>query len=70
MNITNEQKQQLLKVTLTNGTNAWDYVQAWPKESDRPWIVAGILSCIEKGYKLNEMMIGWETRNLRTAERI
>jgi len=70
MDITKEQKQQLLKVKLTNGTNAWHYVQAWPKKSDRQWIVAGILSCIEKGYKLNEMMIGWEARNLRTDERI
>ena len=59
-----EQKQLLMQTTLTNGTNAWDYVQS-QSEEDRPWITAGILSCMKKGYHLNELMICWETRNLR-----
>ena len=30
--ITEEQKKQLMAMTLENGTNAWDYVQSWEKE--------------------------------------
>ena len=65
MNIPEPQKQQLMATTLTNGQNAWDYVQSCPQDAQQ-WVAAGILSCIAKGYRLNEMMICWETRNLRS----
>lgn len=64
--ITDEQKQLLLQTTLTGGENAWDYVQS-QSEDDRPWAIAGILSCIEKGYGLTKLEINWEARNLRYA---
>lgn len=64
MELKDEQKQLLMQTTLTNGMNAWDYIQSQGKE-DQPWIAAGILSCMKKGYHLNELMICWETRNLR-----
>lgn len=65
MNIPEPQKQQLMATVLTSGTNAWDYVQSCPQDAQQ-WVAAGILSCIAKGYRLNEMMICWETRNLRS----
>lgn len=62
--ITSEQ-QQLLKATiLQEGMNAWEFVQSRPQDA-RPWVAKGILSCIEKGYRLDLLMIGWETRDLR-----
>ena len=62
--ITEEQKQQLQQTILENGMNAWDYVLA-EREEDRPWAIAGILSCMKKGYNLNSLMICWEARELR-----
>ena len=64
--ITDEQKRQLMATTLDSGMNAWEFVQSKPEDS-RPWIAAGILSCIKKGYHLNLMMVGWEARDLRSA---
>jgi hypothetical protein len=66
----NSKKQiELLKATtLQEGINAWDYVQS-KAEADQPWIVKGILSCIEKGYSLNRLTINWEVRDLRYAKR-
>lgn len=64
--ITEEQKQLLQNTTLENGTNAWDYVQS-EREVDRPWAIAGILSCMKKGYNLNSLMICWEARDLRRS---
>jgi hypothetical protein len=58
--ITSEQQQQLKVATLQEGMNAWDYVQS-KAEADQPWVAAGILSCIEKGY----ITINWEARDLR-----
>jgi len=52
--ITSDQQQQLKVTTLQDGMNAWDFVQS-KAEADQPWIVAGILSCIEKGYSLNRL---------------
>ena len=63
-NITEEQKQQLQNTKLVDGTNAWDYVLSW-KEADQPWIAAGTLSCMKKGYNLNDCQINWEARELR-----
>ena len=63
-NITEEQKQLLQQTTLENGMNAWDYVQS-ESEADQPWAIAGILSCMKKGYNLNSLMICWEARELR-----
>ena len=62
----NSKKQiELLKTTtLQEGINAWDYVQS-KAEAYQPWIVKGILSCIEKGYSLNRLTINWEARDLR-----
>lgn len=64
--ITDEQKLQLMATTLDSGMNAWEFTQSRPEES-RPWIAAGILSCIAKGYHLNLTMIGWEARDIRSA---
>jgi len=66
--ILTEKQQQLLQQTaLTDGTNAWAWVQQQRKE-DQPWAAAGVLSCIDKGYNLNEAMICWEARELRYKE--
>lgn len=63
--ILTEKQQQLLQQTaLTDGKNAWAWVQSQRKE-DQPWAAAGVLSCIEKGYDLNEAMICWEAREFR-----
>lgn len=62
--ITEEQKQQLMATTLNNGTNAWEFVQSRPEDA-QPWVARGILSCIAKGYRLDLLMIGWETRDIR-----
>ena len=62
--ITSEQQQLLEATTLQDGMNAWDYVQS-KAEADQPWVLAGVLSCIEKGYSLNRLTINWEARELR-----
>lgn len=62
--ITEEQKYLLMATTLTNGQNAWEFVQSRPQDA-QPWVVQGILSCIKKGYRLDLLMIGWETRDIR-----
>lgn len=68
IHILTEKQQQLLQQTaLTDGTNAWAWVQQQRKE-DQPWAAAGVLSCIEKDYDLNEAMICWEARELRYKE--
>lgn len=59
-----EQKQQLMATRLQDGTTALDYVLSW-SEDDQPWALAGVLSCIGKGYSLNRLTINWETRDLR-----
>ena len=64
MEITEKQIDLLKSATLTNGTNAWDFVQSRPEDA-QPWVTKGILSCIEKGYRLDLLMIGWETRDIR-----
>ena len=66
--ITEEQKQTLKQATLQDGMNAWDYVQS-KAEADQPWVAAGILSCIEKGYSLNRLTINWEARDLRYGKK-
>lgn len=66
--ISEEQKQQLMVTTLTNGTNAWEFVQSRPQDA-QPWVAQGILSCIAKGYRLDLLMIGWETRDIRRNNR-
>ena len=58
------QKQQLMATRLQDGTTALDYVLSWP-EADQPWVLAGVLSCIGKGYSLNRLTINWEARDLR-----
>ena len=63
MIMTDEQQQQLKAITLQEGMNAWDFVQS-KAEDDQPWIAAGILSCIAKGYSLNRL-----TRDLKYGNR-
>lgn len=58
--------QQLKATTLSNGQNAWEFVQSRPEDA-RSWVAKGILSCIEKGYRLDLLMIGWETRDIRRS---
>ena len=65
--ITEEQKQQLQGITLTEGMNAWAYVQSKPEE-DQLWTAAGILTCIEKGYGLTVLEVNWAIRDLRRKE--
>lgn len=62
--ITSEQEQQLKSTTLQEGMNAWEFVQSRPQDA-RPWVAQGILSCIEKDYRLDLLMVGWETRDIR-----
>ena len=64
--LTEEQKQLLQQTMLDNGMNAWEYMLTRPKDS-QPWIIAGILSCMKKGYSLNRLTISWEARDLRYA---
>ncbi len=59
-----EQIEALKDTILQDGTTAYDYVMTWP-EADQPWAMAGILSCIKKGYSLNRLTINWEARDLR-----
>ena len=67
--ITSEQ-QQLLKATiLQEGMNAWEFVQSRPQDA-QPWVIRGILSCIDKGYRLDLLMIGWEVRDIRRNKRM
>ena len=67
MEITEKQIEILKATTLTNGTNAWEFVQSRPKDA-QPWVTKGILSCIAKGYRLDLLMIGWETRDIRRVQ--
>ena len=67
--IPEDQKQQLMATTLQEGMNAWDFVQS-KAQADQSWIAAGILSCIAKGYRLDLLMIGWETRDCRRQSKI
>lgn len=64
MELTGKQIELLKSATLTNGQNAWEFVQSRPQDA-QPWVAQGILSCIAKGYRLNLLMIGWETRDIR-----
>jgi hypothetical protein len=59
-----EQTKTLNTTMLQDGTSAYDYVMSWP-EADQPWALAGVLSCIGKGYSLNRLTINWEARDLR-----
>ena len=69
MELYKKQIETLKGTTLTNGQNAWEFVQSRPQEA-QPWVVQGILSCIEKGYRLDLLMIGWETRDIRRQSKI
>lgn len=69
MELTEKQIETLKGTTLTNGTNAWEFVQSRPQNA-QPWVAKGILSCIAKGYGLDLLMIGWEVRDLRRNKRI
>ena len=64
MDISKKQIETLKATTLTNGMNAWEFTQSRPKDA-QPWVAAGILSCMKKGYRLDLLMIGWEVRDIR-----
>lgn len=64
--ITEEQKQLLQNTMLDNGMTAWEYALSKPTE-DQPWIMAGTLSCMKKGYGMTQLEINWEARDLRYA---
>ena len=66
-NITEDQKELLKATKMEDGTSAWEYVLTKKTES-QPWIIAGILSCMKKGYNLNPMVVNWEARDLRYKE--
>ena len=68
MELTEKQIETLKGTTLANGMNAWEFVQSRPEDA-RPWVAKGILSCIEKGYRLDMLMIGWEVRDIRRNKR-
>ena len=67
MDVSEKQIELLKTTTLTNGQNAWEFVQSRPQAA-QPWVAKGILSCIEKGYRLDLLMIGWETRDIRRVQ--
>lgn len=62
--ITEEQKQQLQGITLTDGRNAWEYVQLFDEE-EQPLVAAGILSLQKKGRPINRLTLFWEIEDLR-----
>lgn len=64
MELTEKQIETLKGTTLTNGMNAWEFVLLRPQDA-QPWVAKGILSCLKKGYRLDLLMIGWETRDIR-----
>ena len=66
--ITEKQIETLKTTTLTNGQNAWEFVQSRPEDA-QPWVAKGILSCIAKGYRLDLLMIGWEVRDIRRSKK-
>jgi len=66
MEITEKQMELLKATTLTSGQNAWEFVQSRPQDA-QPWVAKGIISCIEHCYRLDLLMIGWETRDIRRA---
>ena len=67
--VINDKQIETLKSTrLQDGTTALVYVLSWP-EADQPWAIAGVLSCIEKGYSLNRLTINWEARELKYGNR-
>lgn len=68
MEISEMQIELLKSMTLTNGTNVWEFVQSRPQDA-QSWVAKGILSCIKKGYRLDLLMIGWETRDIRRESR-
>lgn len=69
MDISKKQIELLKATTLTSGQNAWEFVQSRPQDA-QPWVAKGILSCLENGYRLDLLMIGWETRDLRQKSKI
>ena len=64
MELAEEQIELLKATTLTSDQNAWEFVQSRSQDA-QPWVAQGILSCIAKGYRLDLLMIGWETRDIR-----
>ena len=64
---TEEQKQLLQNKVMGNGMTVWAYIES-QSEDDRPWVIAGILSCMKKGYGLTMLEINSEARSLRARK--
>ena len=62
--LSEEQKRKIQELTISTGTNAWEYVLSWPSDGQY-WIALGILSCVEHGYGLTRLEINWEARDLQ-----
>ena len=69
MEITEEQKKMLQSKVMGNGMTVWEYIEA-QNEADRPWVIAGAKSCIEKGYGLTMLEINSEARNHRAVKKM
>ena len=67
--INDKQIETLKTTTLTSGQNAWEFVLSRTQDA-QPWVAKGILSCLEKGYRLDLLMIGWEVRDIRRNKRM
>lgn len=65
-NFTEEQKQLLQNKVMGNGMTVWKYIQS-QNEADRPWVIAGTLSCMKKGYGLTMLEINSEARGIRAG---
>ena len=66
MELTDEQKKMLQSKVMGNGMTVWEYIEA-QNEADRPWVIAGAKSCIEKGYGLTMLEINSEARRIRSG---
>ena len=64
MEFTEEQKLMLQNKVMGNGMTVWEYIQT-QNESDRPWVIAGVQSCIERCYGLTMLEINSEARRHR-----
>lgn len=66
--LTEEQLQQIQKLTLSSGMSAWSYVLSCDEDAQY-WVALGILSCVEHDYGLNKLVINWEARELRYKDK-
>lgn len=65
-NFTEEQEKFLKNKVMGNGLTVWEYIQS-QNDADRPWVIAGTLSCMKKGYGLTMLEINSEARGIRAG---